>query len=1295
MQSTPFPATPRLLLLLPMFFLAALTQTFAQLPGWPYTRILMIDNSTNSEALTNYQVRAVFNHARLVSAGRSRSDGADIRFTLNCGGPVLSHWIESGLNSVACTAWVKVTNVPARARVFLYLHTGNNSAPNISDPESVFEFYDDFLTDLSKWQRTTGSTISLQNLAPIRENLTWGGNNYIYTNLDFSYLANRGVVETLTQSSVGGGNIIFFVDNPTTPNHYLLQHDIRAPSSNYDFGRRAGAAAASFGALEWQFNPNEPVLTTIEIQSPSRMRHIRSSVLNPSSGTQEVAAVSDNWTWHYIGFSTFSGTATFEVDWVRVRKYTPIEPVVSERDLPSESIAIAPTWLENIHLTCTGDTTIPVILQNRGRDAWIATSFRLARGSAFALTPTTGVTLNNATPYQLALRFIPPQRGVYNDTIIVAISNSCPQEFRIPIRGYRDTIGFRIDGVRRDTVDFGTICPGTTKDSFLILSNLSSVATPFSGINPGNQFLIGVDSLLTPVPVGAQRRLPLRFMGTSRDTVTVGIIKITDECGRSDTAYLRVRTRTPAAFASFDTTICRGTTLRIGGTASGGVGPYTYEWLPAPGLGTRFDSVTTVSPTQLTEYILKITDKNGCVGYDTATVDVGSQLNPSIGVQGTGKPCIGDTVTLGVGAYAQYLWSTGARTPTIRVAASGSYWVEVMSPGGCSGRDTFVVNFSTPPQPVISGVETICLGGSTAYTVPVIAGGSYVWTVPAGGTLQGGQGTPRATVRWNQAGQWTLRVTVANGPGGCAKDTTITVDVGTSLTPPIDTSGATTFCDGDTLLLSTGDFSGYRWSNGDTTKQIVVTRSGVYSVFVFDATGCNGRSKDVSVTVIPRPRPSITGPLAICTGTGRYYASNSQGTATYTWQLEGGGTIVDGQGTDSLLVDWNTEGTWRITVEATSPEGCRGDTTIVVNVAAVIQPLIAVGGDTLLCPGDSVLLDAGAGYDSYRWTTGDTTQSIVVMNPGDYGVTVLVGLCSGSSAPIHVDLHTPATVTIVVNGSALRPSTGTVVQWYLNGSPIPGGTGPELTTTSEGIYEVEILDSNGCAARSAPIDLSNRSTITLPSLTAAPGSRVRIPLLISRPATGNRPIAFTADLAFNRTLLYPLNVDGGSWTVTTDGDSLVMRITATAPSQNADTLGIVNAIALVGNATITALTVRTFAWTDGVGTTSTQDGELTIDGLCVTGGTRLVEDGGLVGLKEIVGNPLKGATSIEFMTIENGRTRLRLFDLLGRPVVTLVDGDISVGSHTTMLDPERVPSGTYFLVLETPTGRWEKMVVKN
>ena len=47
--------------------------------------------------------------------------------------------------------------------------------------------------------------------------------------------------------------------------------------------------------------------------------------------------------------------------------------------------------------------------------------------------------------------------------------------------------------------------------------------------------------------------------------------------------------------------------------------------------------------------------------------------------------------------------------------------------------------------------------------------------------------------------------------------------------------------------------------------------------------------------------------------------------------------------------------------------------------------------------GGSVTLDAGGGYDSYGWNTGDTTETITVARQGLYLVEVRKGDCKGTS----------------------------------------------------------------------------------------------------------------------------------------------------------------------------------------------------------------------------------------------------------------------------------------------------------
>ncbi|MDX2360279.1 MAG: gliding motility-associated C-terminal domain-containing protein [Crocinitomicaceae bacterium] len=53
-----------------------------------------------------------------------------------------------------------------------------------------------------------------------------------------------------------------------------------------------------------------------------------------------------------------------------------------------------------------------------------------------------------------------------------------------------------------------------------------------------------------------------------------------------------------------------------------------------------------------------------------------------------------------------------------------------------------------------------------------------------------------------------------------------------------------------------------------------------------------------------------------------------------------------------------------------------------VNVS--LSPNVDLGPDTTLCAGSPLILDAGAGFDSYSWSTGSTAQTISAGNAGTY-----------------------------------------------------------------------------------------------------------------------------------------------------------------------------------------------------------------------------------------------------------------------------------------------------------------------
>lgn len=107
---------------------------------------------------------------------------------------------------------------------------------------------------------------------------------------------------------------------------------------------------------------------------------------------------------------------------------------------------------------------------------------------------------------------------------------------------------------------------------------------------------------------------------------------------------------------------------------------------------------------------------------------------------------------------------------------------------------------------------------------------------------------------------------------------------------------------------------------------------------------------------------------SICLGDSLWMTNLSQSSNFYTWLMNGQYLSNDsneshlfsssGQSTITLIVtDGNTIDTSTQTIE-------------VLNAA----PSINIGADTIVCPFDSILLDAGSGYSGYLWSTGDTTQ---------------------------------------------------------------------------------------------------------------------------------------------------------------------------------------------------------------------------------------------------------------------------------------------------------------------------------
>jgi len=307
------------------------------------------------------------------------------------------------------------------------------------------------------------------------------------------------------------------------------------------------------------------------------------------------------------------------------------------------------------------------------------------------------------------------------------------------------------------------------------------------------------------------------------------------------------------------------------------------------------------------------------------------------------------------------------------------------------------------PLRVNAGADTTICRGSSFFLNGSITGGappySVQWTPTTGlassTTLFPGASPDTTT---------TYILTVTDADGITARDT---VEVGVAFDRPPVVLPSNTYprCVGETVTLTAPNYPHYLWSTGETSQTIAVSKPGKYAVTVTDANGCSGTSDSVLVRYHAQPSSLIIGARNSCPEMEERYSVDGGAGHTYSWLVSSNGRIVGGDGTAEITVRWETSGSgWVRLTHMIDTSRCTIDTVITVTVNPGIKPSIASSGGTVFCAGDSVVLSTDS-HESYLWSTGDTTQSIVVREAGRYSVTATSGGCSGTSDTIEVKMR--------------------------------------------------------------------------------------------------------------------------------------------------------------------------------------------------------------------------------------------------------------------------------------------------
>ncbi|MBR9921673.1 MAG: T9SS type A sorting domain-containing protein [Bacteroidetes bacterium] len=147
---------------------------------------------------------------------------------------------------------------------------------------------------------------------------------------------------------------------------------------------------------------------------------------------------------------------------------------------------------------------------------------------------------------------------------------------------------------------------------------------------------------------------------------------------------------------------------------------------------------------------------------------------------------------------------------------------------------------------------------------------------------------------------------------------------------------------------------------------------------------------------------------------------------------------------------------------------------VVVDSWVFLLPVIQSSGQSEYCLGDSsLILYPSGGAASYQWfrngdpIPGATGQEYWVKESGTYTLTVSYLECpdfyQSSGVGPTFEFIEPIVPMLLLDQNGLSVSSGTVLQWYLDGEPIPGATDPVLVPEFPGgTYMAQVEDANGC-----------------------------------------------------------------------------------------------------------------------------------------------------------------------------------------------------------------------------------------
>ena len=554
-------------------------------------------------------------------------------------------------------------------------------------------------------------------------------------------------------------------------------------------------------------------------------------------------------------------------------------------------------------------------------------------------------------------------------------------------------------------------------------------------------------------------------VGTGTATV---VYTVSGGCSRSTV----ITVNNPPMPISGNLTVCMGASTTLSDI---GTGTWSSSNNAVASVGSSTGIVTTSAYSGTVG--ITYTAGPGCSIGATLTINP----NPTL-ISGPSSGCMGTSFTLidttGGGTWSSSNTAVGTIDPssgTVYGVSAGNATISY-TVNGCFR--TYNININPLPSG-ITGLTTVCQGGTTTLSDATGGGISYTSSDPATASVSGN------VVTGVNPGAAVITYMISTG---CTTTTTVTVipaNAGITLT------GAASTCSGGTISLSDASGTG-TWTSSNTSVATVGTDGTVSGIGNGTATiyyvqsGVSGCTASQVISV--NPVVAITGTASFCSGGSTLLHNTVSGGV---WSTS---SSIVSVGSSSGLVTGTSTVTATGTIVYTTGGGCTSSVDVTVNALPVISGTasICVGGTAgltgtpsggawgssnvgaITVDGSGNITGVAAGHSviSYTSLSGCLATTYATVNVTPVAITGSTSVCTGSTVTL-------ADGTAGGTWSVVSPDAGTV-----DGSGHVYGVAPGVATVNYTIggtctasYSVTVNTAPG--ALSGPTGICAGYTITL------------------------------------------------------------------------------------------------------------------------------------------------------------------------------------------------------------------------